>query len=262
MNGFFSGNGYDVIDQTSTPSAEIGFVNAWGMSDEDLYTQAIKAADASSRQGTPFFLHVMTTSNHRPYTYPENRIDIASGSNREGAVKYTDWAIGDFLSRAKEKPWFEDTVFVFVADHTAGSAGKTALPLERYHIPLLIYSPANIQPGKVDKIASQIDLGPTLLSMLNMEYVSNFFGKNILDMTTRQERALIANYQHLGLYTEGLLSVSSPRKKLTQQLNPESGNPVIKAIAADDPDMRLNLASYQGASYIYSHHLNDWDSAR
>jgi phosphoglycerol transferase MdoB-like AlkP superfamily enzyme len=260
MNSFFSGNGYEVIDQSSTPSDEVGFVNAWGMSDEDLYTQTIKAADSAYQQGSPFFLHVMTTSNHRPYSYPENRIDIPSGSNREGAVKYTDWAIGDFLSRAREKPWFKDTVFVFVADHTAGSAGKTALPLERYHIPLLVYSPAHVSPGKVNKIASQIDLGPTLLAMLNMEYVSNFFGKNILDMGAGQGRALIANYQHLGLYTRGLLSISSPRGKLTQQLKPESDNPVVREVGADDPNMHRNLAYYQGASYIYSNHMNDWNS--
>jgi len=96
--------------------------------------------------------------------------------------------------------------------------------------------------------------------MLNMEYVSNFFGKNILDMKANQGRALIANYQHLGLYTKGLLSISSPRKKLTQQLNPESDNPVVKEVGADDPNMHRNLAYYQVASYMYKTHMNDWDS--
>ena len=262
MNAFFSGNGYDVIDQSSVPADEIGFVNAWGMADEDLYKKAISAADKSYQQGAPFFFHIMTTSNHRPYTYPAGRIDILSGSNRAGAVKYTDWAIGDFLARVKRKAWFKDTVFVFVADHTAGGAGRTALPLKRYHIPLLVYSPAHIKPGQIEKIASQIDLGPTLLAMLNMRYVSNFFGKNILNMVPGEERALIANYQHLGLYTAGLMSVSSSQRKLTQQINPESDNPVIKEVGADDPGMHKNLAYYQGASYIYSHHLNDWASEK
>ena len=260
MNSFFSGNGYDVIDQTTVASDEIDFVNAWGMADEDIYKQASKAADDAYQQGAPFFFHIMTTSNHRPYTYPQGRIDILSGSNRAGAVKYTDWAIGNFLQRVKHKPWFEDTVFVFVADHTAGSAGSSALPLSRYHIPLLVYSPAHIRAGKVDKIASQIDLGPTLLAMLNMKYVSNFFGKNILEMTPAEERALIANYQHLGLYTAGLLTVNSPRGKLTKELNPESDNPVITRTGTDDPEMLDNLAFYQGASYVYAHHLNDWNS--
>ena len=54
----------------------------------------------------PFFDFIMTTSNHRPYTYPENRIDIPSGTGRSGAVKYTDYAIGDFIKKAKTKPWF------------------------------------------------------------------------------------------------------------------------------------------------------------
>ena len=258
MNTFFSGNGYDVIDQASVPSDEISFTNAWGMADEDIYKQAIRAADKSFQEGMPFFFHLMTTSNHRPYTYPGNRIDIPSGSNRAGAVKYTDWAIGDFLDRARQKPWFKDTVFVFVADHTAGSAGSTALPLKRYHIPLLVYSPEHIKAGKVDKIASQIDLGPTLLAMLNMRYTSNFFGKNILEMTPAEERALVANYQHLGLYTKGLLTVNSPQGKLTLQTNPESDNPVISSVDPDHPQMHSNLAYYQGASYMYTHHLNDW----
>jgi phosphoglycerol transferase MdoB-like AlkP superfamily enzyme len=259
MNSFFSGNGYDVIDQASVPSEEPGFVNAWGMADEDLYKQTIKAADNVYQQGSPFFFHLMTTSNHRPYTYPGGRIDIPSGSNRDGAVKYTDWAIGNFLERAKRKSWFKDTVFVFVADHTAGGAGRTALPLERYHIPLLVYSPAHIKAGKVDRIASQIDLGPTVLAMLNMHYVSSFFGKNILEMDAAEGRALIANYQHLGLYTAGLLSVNGPQGKLTVEVNPEFGNPDIRTVGPDDPEMHNNLAFYQGASYVFTHHLNDRD---
>ncbi|WP_410967774.1 sulfatase-like hydrolase/transferase, partial [Salmonella sp. SAL4452] len=83
-------------------------------------------ADHAKQQ--PFFLQLMTTSNHRPYTYPDGRIDIPSGEGREGAVKYTDHAIAEFLEQAKAKPWFDNTLFIFVADHTAGSAGVEDLP--------------------------------------------------------------------------------------------------------------------------------------
>jgi phosphoglycerol transferase MdoB-like AlkP superfamily enzyme len=131
MNAFFSGNGYQVIDQSSSPDKDMVFTNAWGMSDEDPYTQAIHAADQASASKQPFFFHLMTTSNHRPYTYPEGRIEIPSGSGRSGGVKYTDWAIGDFLKRAQATPWFEDTLFVIIADHTAHSAGKTDLTVNR-----------------------------------------------------------------------------------------------------------------------------------
>lgn len=79
----------------------------------------------------------MTVSNHRPYTYPEGRINIPSHTGREGAVKYTDYAIGKFIREAKQKPWFSNTLFIIVADHCASSAGKVQLPVDKYHIPMI-----------------------------------------------------------------------------------------------------------------------------
>jgi phosphoglycerol transferase MdoB-like AlkP superfamily enzyme len=261
MNAFFSGNGYQVLDQFSVPDKDMVFTNAWGMSDEDLYTQAIHAADQASESKQPFFFHLMTTSNHRPYTYPEGRIEIPSGSGRSGAVRYTDWAIGDFLKRAKEKPWFKDTLFVIVADHCAHSAGKTDLPVNRYHIPLIIYAPGQITPKKVGKLASQIDLAPTLLGMLNMDYTSTFFGRNIFTTPENEERALIGNYQKLGFYQSGRLSILIPKKGMILQEHPESGSPEIITLKVPDEQARKNIAYYQGASYIYNHQLNFWGVA-
>jgi len=258
MNAFFSGNGYQIIDQSSVPDKDMIFTNAWGMSDEDLYTQAIQVADQASESKQPFFFHLMTTSNHRPYTYPEGRIDTPSGTGRSGAVKYTDWAIGDFLQRAKEKPWFEDTLFVIIADHSARSAGKTDLPVNKYHIPLIIHAPRQIAPKKVDKLASQIDLAPTLLAMLNMDYTSTFFGKNILITPQNEERALIGNYQKLGFYQPGRLSILAPKKEMILQENPESDSPETIVLKTPDDRTRKNIAYYQGASYIYKHQLNAW----
>ncbi len=258
MNAFFSGNGYEVIDQSRVPDEEMVFTNAWGMSDEDLYRQAIRAADKSWATGRPFLQHIMTTSNHRPYTYPDGRIDIPSGSGRSGAVRYTDWAIGDFLAKARQKPWFRDTLFVIVADHCASSAGKVDLPIKKYHIPLFIYAPEHIKPAKVDKLASQIDLAPTLLAMLNMDYDSVFFGRNIFTTPENEERALIGNYQKLGLYQPGRLSVLSPKKAIQLQENPESDHPRVTTLDKPDEFARRNIAYYQGAAYIYKHGLNAW----
>ena len=258
MNTFFSGNGYQVIDQSSVPDEEMVFTNAWGMSDEDLYTQAINAADQASAGKQPFFFHLMTTSNHRPFTYPEGRIEVPSGNGRSGAVRYTDWAIGDFLKRARQKPWFDDTLFVIVADHCAHSAGKTDLPVNKYHIPLMIHAPTQVTPQKVEKLASQIDLAPTLLSMMNMDYTSTFFGQNIFTTPANEERALIGNYQKLGLYQPGRLSILVPKKGMILQENPESGSPEITVLKTPDDQARQNIAYYQGASYIYGHQLNSW----
>jgi phosphoglycerol transferase MdoB-like AlkP superfamily enzyme len=260
MGAFFSGNGYRVVDQSTVPDEEIAFINAWGMSDEDLYRQAIKVAGQASAQGQPFFMHLMTTSNHRPYSYPEGKVDIPSGTNRSGAVKYTDYAIGEFLADAERQPWFDDTLFVIVADHQAGSAGKRALPIERYHIPLWIYAPHHITPAQVSSLSSQIDLAPTLLSLLNMSYRSCFFGKDILAMTPDQGRALIGNYQNLGLFDGNSMAILSLQRKIWQQEGLGSG-PISEHPAEKSAFLvQRDISYYQGADYVYRNRLNVWQA--
>ncbi|MGK2913297.1 MAG: LTA synthase family protein [Porticoccaceae bacterium] len=261
MNAFFAGNGYGVIDEPAMPRAMIGFSNAWGIADENLYDVTLAQADRAHAANQPFFFHLMTTSNHRPYTYPEGRIDIPSGSGRDGAVKYTDWALRHLFEQARGKPWFKNTLFVIVADHCAGSAGKVALPLERYRIPLLVYD-GGATARIVDTVASQIDVAPTVLALLHMDYGSAFFGKDILAMPATDGRALISNYQSLGLYQHGLLSVLSPNRKIEEQHHPESDDPDVASLSAPDDLTRDNIAYYQGASYIYSHRLNAWPPAK
>ncbi|WP_157265024.1 LTA synthase family protein [Azohydromonas aeria] len=203
MNAFFGGNGYTVVDRTALKAQDIHFENIWGVADEDLFTLALRELDQRAAAGRPFFAHVMTTSNHRPFTYPEGRIDIPSKSGREGGVKYTDWAIGDFIARARRKAWFDDTVFVIVADHTHNGRGRQELPPASYHIPMVIYAPKHVAPGRVDSIASQIDVAPTILGLLNFSYHSRFFGQDILREGQRHQRALLANYQTVGYYGSG-----------------------------------------------------------
>ncbi|MDH4320387.1 MAG: sulfatase-like hydrolase/transferase [Desulfobulbaceae bacterium] len=124
MNAFFNGNGFAVVDRNALAKDEITFANVWGVCDEDIYMRAVKEFDRSHREGKPFFGFLMTTSNHRPYTYPDGKIDVPSHTGRAGGVKYSDYAVGAFLREARRHPWFDDTIFVFVADHCAGSAGR------------------------------------------------------------------------------------------------------------------------------------------
>jgi len=256
MGDFFAGNGYQIIDQSSVPDREISFANAWGMADEDLYRQAMQVADREAAEKKPFFMHLMTTSNHRPYTYPDGRVDIPSGSGRDGAVKYTDYAIGEFLRQAEGHSWFDDTVFVIVADHQAGSAGKRALPVERYHIPLWIYAPHQFTPQHVTTLASQIDLAPTLLGLLDVSYRSAFFGQDVF--RNPPNRALIANYQYLGLFDGQRLAILEPQKKIRVQEGFADGK-VRENTATDvDPLVLRDIGYYQGAAYVYGHHFNAW----
>lgn len=261
MNAFFSGNGYRIVDQANAPAEEVKFTNAWGMADEDLYSQAIKAADADFASGKPFFLQLMTTSNHRPYTYPAGRIDIPSGDGRDGAVKYTDWAINDFLTRARQKPWFDNTVFIFVADHCAGSAGVQDLPVDEYHIPLFIYAPKWIQPREESQLASQIDLAPTLLGLLNMDYESTFYGRDLLKPQGQAPRVLIGNYQHLGLFDGQNLAILSPGR-LMRRHDDALGASIERRVDAQDPLIQRDITYYQSASYAYQRNLLRWQPAR
>jgi phosphoglycerol transferase MdoB-like AlkP superfamily enzyme len=101
MNQYFGSNGYTVTDKgrkllendefdaprNIIADGLVHFQNAWGISDEDLYSATISDADNKFREGKPFYDFVMTTSNHRPYTYPAGKIDIPSGKRKRGCSK-------------------------------------------------------------------------------------------------------------------------------------------------------------------------------
>jgi phosphoglycerol transferase MdoB-like AlkP superfamily enzyme len=249
MNAFFGGNGYTVIDRTAIPKEAIHMENIWGVADEDLFALALGEIDQRAVAGKPLFAHVMTTSNHRPYTYPEGRIDIPSGTGRNGAVKYTDWAIGDFIDRARGKPWFKDTVFVILADHTAAGRGKTDLPVEKFLIPMIVYSPGNIAPQRIDTLASQIDVGPTLLAVLNFSYRSYFFGHDILADGPKHQRAFLANYQTVGYLEDDILVELRPQRRW-RLVDPVSGNE-LKESPRGKELLDEAISYYAGASDAY-----------
>ncbi len=259
MNDFFSHNGFDIVDRTNMTKEEITFSNVWGVCDEDVFNKALKESDKSYRKGKPFFNYIMTTSNHRPYTYPDGKIDIPSHTGRAGGVKYTDYSIAQFLKKAEERPWFKNTIFIVVADHNGGSAGKTSLPAWRYRIPLLIYAPDIIAPKTISKVSSQIDLMPTLFSIMKWSYESKFYGKDILDKRFR-ERAFIGTYQKLGFLRGGRLLVLGPDRGVHEYKIADQG---LRSITYEEitPLYRDELDAityYQSASYLYKHRLDRW----
>lgn len=243
MENFFTGNGYQVVDRTDVAAADIHHETIWGIADEDILHHAIGVINQQVAKGQKVFAHIMTTSNHRPFTYPEGRIDIASGSGRDGAVKYTDWAIGKFMEEASQQPWFKDTLFVFVADHTSHGRGRTDLPPENYRIPMIIYAPAFIQPQKIDALASQIDVAPTILGLLNIPYVSEFYGQDIRLAAAHNPRAFMANYLTVGYLKNGKVIELMP-KQSTQVIDAQTGAELPADPAATDEA----IAYYQTAA--------------
>lgn len=243
MENFFAGNGYTVIDRTNVAQQDIHHETIWGIADEDILHHAIGIINQQTAKGQKVFAHIMTTSNHRPFTYPEGRIDIPSGTSREGAVKYTDWAIGQFMQEASKQNWFKDTLFVFVADHTSHGRGRTDLPPENYHIPMIIYAPDFIQPQTIDYLASQIDVAPTILGLLNLPYVSEFYGQDIRLAAANNQRAFMANYLTVGYLTRGKVIELMP-KQTSKVLAAQTGDEL-----AEDPAMTDEaIAYYQTAA--------------
>jgi phosphoglycerol transferase MdoB-like AlkP superfamily enzyme len=219
MNAYFRGNDYQVVDRTDFDKTTIQSENVWGVDDESLFKNSIALLDKRVKVQQPFFAHIMTTSNHRPYTFPEGKIDLPQGSRR-GAVKYTDYAIGQFIEHAKTEPWFKDTLFVIVADHCASVAGKTKLPVAKYHIPLFFYAPDLLPAGHYSRIASQIDIVPTLLDVLGEHGAQHFYGQSMFEAQAKKlpERTFISNYQSLGYYKNDKLVVLSPKQTVETYL--------------------------------------------
>ncbi len=263
MNNYFGNNGFDIVDRshnkypgddiktkrTQIQDKDVHFENAWGICDEDLYDAAIRDADARTASGKSFYQFIMTTSNHRPFTWPNGRINIPSGQGREGAVKYTDYAIHRFIKNASAKPWFKNTVFVIVADHCAESAGVNEIDISKYHIPCFIYNLPQ-QPKALTQMCSQIDIYPTLFYLLNWNYNSNFFGKNVLAMKPADERAFVSTYQKLGYLKGNKFVILNSKKKATMYSYNAKDNSQA-TIKADTAMLNEAIAWYQTANYLY-----------
>lgn len=255
MNYFFENNGYGIADRREIPKEDIHYENVWGVADEDLYTLVMKQVGQIHQDGKPFFVQVMTTSNHRPYTYPSGRIDIPSHTGRNGAVKYTDYAIGKFLHEASKTSWFKNTLFVITADHCGRSAGKTDLPVNRYHIPLMMYAPYHIQPAVVNKLMSQIDISPTILGLLHFSYKSKFYGYDIFKIPPEKERAFIGTYQNLGYIHDSTLVILKPEKKVEVFYpNFETGD--NHPAPYNDTLVQQAISYYQSASDAFNEKLD------
>lgn len=240
MNHFFGNNGYNIVDRgrklldetydgsrTLIKDNEVTFENAWGICDEDIFNVVLKDADEKFKANKLFNNFIMTTSNHRPYTFPDHKINLPSGT-RAAAVRYTDYAIGNFIKKIKAKPWFKNTVIIIVADHCASSAGKNEIDVSKYQIPCMILNLKNTVDMNIDKMTSQIDLFPTLWSLLGWKYTSSFYGKNVLDKDYKP-RVVLGTYQKLVYMSGDSLVILSPHRKVDTYIYNKAKNEQTKA---------------------------------
>lgn len=268
MNAFFSKQGFDITDRDrgnplleenkttrhNIETKDVTFENAWGVCDEDIYNQAIKCANNNISSNKPFFQFIMTTSNHKPYTFPENRIKLAQG-NRESAVNYTDFALGNFIKKASKESWFSNTVFIIIADHCASSAGKWEINIEKHHIPAIVINLPNNHFSKINELTSQIDIMPTIFGMLNWSYNSSLMGKDVLKSDKDNLRAFIGNYRTLGMLKNNYFTQINDRNQITQYKIITNKREEVSMNNTQDSLKNLTISYYQIASHRFKNGL-------
>jgi phosphoglycerol transferase MdoB-like AlkP superfamily enzyme len=239
MRAFFLGNGFDrVIEQRDfiAPS----FVATWGVSDEDL----VQRANAEFRRphDRPFFAVLLSSSNHEPFEIPDGRIEPYNAPlhTRENAIKYADHALGRFFELARQEAYYANTVFVLVADHDARVKGAPLVPVERFRIPAVIIGPG-VPVGPYDRVASQIDLAPTLLGFMGIASTVPTPGRNLMRLPDNDPgRALMQYGLNHGFRVGNRLVVHQPRRP-AQSFRIEGAALVP---IADDPELTRDALAH------------------
>ncbi len=250
MNYFFRSNGYRVIDRLDMD--EPTFANIWGVSDEDLFRNAVRVFDEQHDRGERIFSVVMSTSNHKPFTFPPGVTGVPEkGGGREAGIRYADYAIGRFFEMAKAKPWFDDTLFVIVADHGARVYGREDIPIRTYEIPLVLYSPKHISPGRVETLTSQIDVAPTVLGILDFNYDSTFFGIDVL-RDSHPDRLIPLNHNRDIALFDGRNLIEIGFRKTSAQYVYDPVTHRQTPVAIDPERTKDAIAIFQEAFELYS----------
>lgn len=258
MGHFWSSIGFDnVWDQGDF--TETGFSTAWGYADEYLYKEASKRLDQMTAGGQPAFLAMLTVSNHRPYTYPQGRIEKNPKQKRKtNAATYADWAFGNFIDSARGKPWFDDTVFVFIGDHGPKINGAAHVPVDGFRVPLLFYSPKHIPPARNPTLGSSLDMAPTLLGLLGISFDSPFFGIDLRRVPPGGGRIAMAHNFSVAFGTKNQLVVLEPNNSIKGYSFEPGPKPPVWEKEPDPFVTRLGIAETQTAHRMfYGHEYHD-----
>lgn len=178
MKAFFTTNGYDdIYSQENYPKSAV--VNSFGVSDHFEFGFALNKINAKAQRGKPFMATILTISNHPPYIIPAWFKPHTKDPETQ-IVEYADWCIGDFLHKAAKEPWFKNTIFIIQADHGKMVGQSDAeLPVSYNHIPLIIFG-KGIHPMKYTGLGQQVDVMPTLLGLMKVNYPYDGFGVDLL----------------------------------------------------------------------------------
>ena len=242
MGSFFLGNGFErVVDQRSYDNPK--FMGSWGVSDGDLLRKAHAEFSRMKEAGQPFFSLVFSSSNHTPYDYPVDEITPIElpANTKRNAIRYADHAVGEFFRSARESNYWDDTLFLVVADHDDRVYGRALIPVEHFRIPGLLIG-KGIPAQRDPRLFSQIDLPPTLLSLLGVDASHPMIGRDMTQLPPEYEGRAIMQYDRNQAYWRGdSMVVLQPDKRpetfkldrKTYTLQPIADNPgLIKEAVA------------------------------
>lgn len=212
MKSFFLGNGFDRIierEHFQNPA----FVGTWGASDEDMFNELHHHLSTPSE--SPTFTLAFSVSNHSPWEYPKGRI-VPDGdpATVDNTIRYADWAIGQFFEMARQSAYWDNTVFLIAADHDARVGGMSLIPLKHFHIPALFLG-GTIAPKQDDRLVSQIDLAPTLLSLAGVNLEHPMIGQD-LNQPRTGGRAMMQFSENYGYLKDNQLVVLEPHRPASQ----------------------------------------------
>jgi phosphoglycerol transferase MdoB-like AlkP superfamily enzyme len=256
MRSFFTGNGIkQVIDLPQMPNPV--FIGSWGASDEDLFTATADHLAQMHQQQKPFFSLVFTSSNHTPFEFPDGRIALYEQpkATMNNAVKYADYALGQFIAHAKRQPYWQDTLFLIVADHDNRVYGNNLVPVEKFHIPALILG-ADITPKQIKPVASQIDLAPTVLSLMGIDSTTPLIGRDFTADATSPGRALMQFDQYFALMEQQQVTILRPgQSAVSAEFNQVQKQLTLSSEPVAPEQVKRALAQVLLPSYLYRNQL-------
>lgn len=208
LRPFMTDNGYQRFIEQNDYKNPV-FSTIWGVSNEDLYQRGLEECRELNQAGKPFFVTMLSVSNHKPFTYPKGRIkEDPAERKRENAVKYNDYALGKFFAEVQKESYWTNTIFIVVADHGARVYGKETIPMKSYEIPFLILGPAVVtQPSRNEILGGQLDVGPTILGLLGRPYSSTFFGRDLLQKDRGESWVILHHNRDIGLYRNQRMAI-------------------------------------------------------
>ncbi len=253
MASFFNGNGFkNIIDEIDfdIDGKKYAMKGTWGYSDEDL---AAKANDYFKSLGSkPFFSLMFSTSNHKPFEFPDGRFELYDKKKNtvNNAMKYADYSIGKFFELAKKEAYFKNTIFVVIADHNTRTFGQALVPIHKFHIPALIIAPNIVKGSKYENLASQIDIPSTVLALSGITTKSPMPGRNLLKLPTNTKgRSIMMFNETFAFKVENDVIIINPNAEPLQfKVEKDS---VFKPVTLDKEFAKDALAHIIASSNLY-----------